>query len=174
MLSSVKTPILLGTLIAGAMLTAPAWAADQRSGSRGNPQPQAQPVSRQDAFFGQSQTRQDQFFAQPVFPQQPFNQNATILPPTFFAPMQLNYQGAPGGIIPGTGASFKPAFNNTNRGFPAGFNASSGITNVNVNSTSPTLVLPMITLPAPQQIQSSSTRQTAAQFMPRMGLLGRW
>jgi hypothetical protein len=170
----VKTSVLLGALIAAAMLTAPTWAAGQPSGSRGNPRPQAQSVSRQDAFFGQSQSRQDAFFSQPVFPQQPFNQNATILPPAYFSPMQLNYQGAPTGIIPGSGASINPVLINSSRGFRPGFGAPPGVTNINVNSPTPTVVIPMTAVPTPSNIQSVSNRQTSTQFMPRMGLLGRW
>jgi hypothetical protein len=172
MLSSLRTTVILSTLIAGALLTAPTWAADQRPRSRGNSPPQAQPVSRQDAFFGQNQSRQDAFFSQPVFPQQPFNQNATILPPAFSAPMQLNYQGAPVGIIPGTGASINPVLITTRLSIQPGFTAPPAITNMGVSLTSPTFVLPMNTLPTPQQ--SVSNCQTFTQIMPRMGLLGRW
>jgi hypothetical protein len=169
-----KISALLGTLIVGTLLTAPAWAADQRSGSRGNPQPQAQIVSRQDAFFGQNQSRQDAFFSQPVFPQQPFNQNATILPPAFYSPMRLNYQGAPTGIIPGSGASSNPVLINSSPRFQPGFNTPPARTNINVGSTSPTFVLPMTELPAQRRSQNFSNGQTSTQFMPRMGLLGRW
>jgi hypothetical protein len=166
--------IIVGALAVGALLTAPVRAADSRSGVRGNSQPQAQPVSRQDAFLGQTQTRQNQFFSQPVFPQQPFNQNATILPPAYYVPMQLNYQGAPAGIIPGTGASFNPGSLSASPGFQVGFAVPPAITNTNASSMNPTSVPPMTTFSTRRQIQSPSSRQTFNQIMPRMGMLGRW
>jgi hypothetical protein len=177
MLASRKIALTLAAVIITTALAAPVQAAGGRSGSRGGGAPTPQPVSRQDAFFGQSQNRQNQFFSQPALAQPPFNQNASILPPVFYSPMQLNYQGAPAGIIPGTGASYNPGFQpglQPGLRIQTGVQSASGYYDYTVIGTTTSIPLTNIN-PLPRPINTYYTNNRAlTQSMPRMGMMGRW
>jgi hypothetical protein len=171
MLTSLKSPMVLIALTAAATLVGTARAADVRVNGRGGSAPQAQPVSRQDQFFGQTQARQDAFFAQPVFPHQPFNQQQQgILPPAFYQPITIQYMGAPTGIYSYTSSTLGPGLQ---PGIQSGLTTTPAV--FNSNSINGTSAFPVTAVyPTQQPINGNYNRQTFSQSMPRMGMLGRW